>query len=223
MKSTFNLLASLLFIVVFASACRDKGAYTYSGVLLDSCLNPIKNASIFIDAGQTGDGQTYSDQNGYFKISGVWDERGGFVKSIQPTMDINFDVNGRKNRVDFEFLPEGNIDLKRIVLNGTLALPVVVDRSDYDCANCTFEFWFVQDGTLNVGNNYFSDVIFNGANPTYIRNYMPLQLEWNDEKLASDVYLYFSRTDSVRFVYPEIKISEKIKFCSTTDTIFIKL
>lgn len=211
-------------LILISTSCRDKGAYTYSGYLVDSCLNPINYASVFVNAGQTGDRQTYTTANGYFIVSGSWDEPGGLMsKPVQPDMYIQYEVNGQKSSIDIEYLPEGNNDLKRIVLNKTLTFPVVLDRSSYNCANCSFGFTLIQEGNFIGRSNYYSNVDFDLTNPTQITTYMPLQLEINEDKLANPLNLYVYRNDSVHFSYPPVDISDKIKFCSPSDTLFIKL
>jgi hypothetical protein len=209
-------LGALVFI-----SCRDKGEYSYSGILLDSCgVNPIANAEVFVNAGQSGDRSTTTNANGYFKISGKWNEDGGFLsKPVFPSMSI---IDSQNKRVlEWDNLPEGEHQFGDFTGWTKLRIPIKLDTSAYFCAACTFSFQITSKVNF-VQYGWVSDFP-NGVTSGMIECTIPLFIDATNNTVDGPVVLYYTRYDSVSFAYPEIDISPFLKLCGISDTVAITL
>jgi hypothetical protein len=221
MKSIFYFRLLVVLLVVSTTSCRDKGEYAYTGVLLDSCgVNPIANAEVFVSAGQTGDRRTTTNANGFFSISGSWNEQGGLMsKPVIPVMTIRDSVN--KRLLELDYLPEGEHHLGGITTWTRLQIPFKIDDAAYPCSDCAFNFQVINKSML-VQYGWTNDFP-KGTTSGIINTGFTVFINSVTKEINGPVVLYFNRYDSVSVAYPEIDITPFLKLCGLSDTVTIAL
>lgn len=222
MKSILSAFGYGILLIVLASACRDTGAYTYSGVLVDSCLSmPIAHANVSVYAGITGDQKTTTNENGFFKISGGWDENRGFLhKEIIPALEVE-SGNGAPI-LSLDMLPEGNHSLGTISVQNHLRIPFKIDTSGYNCTNCEINITLRQPSIYSIRYFRYQSLPVGTFSGT-LHFTGPLHVDLAKQIPATPIYLNVWRNDSVSFNYPEIDITQYIRFCESSDTVTIVL
>lgn len=222
MKRPVIVVIVVSVLITLMSSCRDRGAYTYSGILLDSCsANPIVGAEIYVNAGMSGDQKVYTNQKGYFKATGGWNDKAAFLhKEVIPGITV-YSKDGVR-LLEFDYLPEGNHDLGTISVQNHLRIPYRIDTSEYACSSCELGIylgqpqWLIFNRTtkwISPGDSITGELRFN----------LPLQVDSKSKSPASPLYLNVLRKDSLYHSYPDTNITSLIRFCDLSDTLVIKL
>ncbi len=221
-KQTFVIALIISALLTLFSSCRDRGAYTYSGVLLDSCLaNPVVDAEIFVNAGMSGDQKVYTDQNGYFKATGGWNDKATFLhKEVIPGITVYSKEGVRL--LEFDYLPEGNHDLGTISVQNHLRIPYRLDTTNYSCFNCISNYRVSQPYWVYNNPYLIKDFYVDEATPITgtIHYTISLRVDPASQKPYYPVMLQVSTIDST---YPDQDITDLLAFCGLSDTVVIKL
>jgi hypothetical protein len=216
--NTFTIAA----LLILFSSCRDKGAYTYSGIVLDSCaVKPVANATVNIYAGESGTRTVKTNQAGYFKVSGTWNESITFLyKEVVPSLTVR--SNDGEYLFEADYLPQGNHSFGTIASNHVLKIPYRIDTTNNSEGYLSLSFRLLQpDWVLhNVFPSYPEFVDETSPLSGTIHYRLPLCVDATQQQPAYPVVLQYSTPDSS---YMEQDVTDLIKLCQISDTVVVKL
>jgi hypothetical protein len=210
-----RILGYLLFLSLITS-CKDKGSFDVSGYLIDTCNGEaLVNAEVMVYFnGATK--SVYSNQEGYFRITGEWSEqRSSMHKDIK--CDYFLFMPNSKERVILGENYGGNYFLGDFILRNQVQFPILIDDSNNPCPGCTFSLYLTNGLDMMAFQTSQSGIV---EIATFIG---PMSYDRQTGQASSFSELQLRYHNGSQGVLKRLDVAQYIKRCDLGDTLKIVL